>query len=144
MRCGAATAHVVVIHTRQIIVDEGVGVNALDRTSGWESGLARTSACFRRKEAQNGAHALATRKNAVAHGTMYSAGACRFSWEPHPECTVNGEDVGGKVLRLCGLARFQIALREICLPTKNQAVKNGHPSRRSAEPAAQLSQRLGG
>ena len=63
-----APAKVVVIHGRQIVVDERNKYEYIpDRARQWQSRFDAAAASFRRRQAKRRTHPLAARKNRVAH-----------------------------------------------------------------------------
>jgi len=77
---GDAAAQVVVIHARQVVVNEGVGVEAFDGGGGQEGGLARRAAGCGGGGTEDGAQAFAAGEQAVAHGGVESGGAGVRRW----------------------------------------------------------------
>jgi len=65
---GAAPAKVVVVHAREVVMDERIGVDALHGTRGRQGGFDGTAARFRCREAEDGPQPFAARKERVAHG----------------------------------------------------------------------------
>ena len=75
-----AAAEIVVVHRRQIVVDERVGVDALDG-AGQRQGVGFASAAGRRRrEAKRGAHPLAAGKERITHGFVDGRGPGFFDW----------------------------------------------------------------
>ena len=68
-------AQVVVVHGGQVVVNEGIRVHHFHRAGGDQSVDGQAAAGFRRGQAKHGAHSLAARKHAVAHGLVDSFGA---------------------------------------------------------------------
>ncbi len=69
-----ATSQVIVVHGRQVVVDEAVGVHHLDGTRQREQLFAVASHGFARGEDQQGPNALTAREEAVAHGPVDGGG----------------------------------------------------------------------
>src|SRR5713226_1184335 len=67
---GFAAAEVIVVQRGQIIVDQGVRVDEFDGASRMKRGCDIASKDARRLETEDGANALASREDAVAHGRM--------------------------------------------------------------------------
>jgi hypothetical protein len=65
-----AAAQIVVVHRRQIVVDEGIGVDALDGASQRHGLLDGAAASLRRRQAERRAEAFAARENGIAHGLV--------------------------------------------------------------------------
>ena len=69
---GAAAAEIVIVHARQIVVHERVGVDAL-HGAGERHGCGNfAAACFSRREAQDRAKSLAAGEEAVTHRLVNS------------------------------------------------------------------------
>jgi len=75
----ASTSEIIIIHAREIVMNEGIGVNAFDGAGGREGeGFGATSgpsSC----QAENGAKPLSSGKKAVPHGLVNQrrVGFCR-------------------------------------------------------------------
>ena len=67
---GPAAAQIVVVHARQIVVHERVGVDALDRTGRGQGAIAGAAACFGGREGEHGTQPLSTGEKAVTHGLV--------------------------------------------------------------------------
>src|SRR5205085_1641084 len=63
----AAAAEIVVIHAREIVVYERIGVDAFDRAGERQRGIDFAAARFRRGEAKNRAEPFAAREQTVTH-----------------------------------------------------------------------------
>src|SRR6266478_5978976 len=98
-----AAAEVVVVESGQVVVDQGIGVDHFDGASGMQRGGNVGHEDSRRLEAQNRADALASGKNAVAHGLMDGSWARGFAREKTLEGGVDGQAVffkeGGELHR---------------------------------------------
>jgi len=80
--CGAAAAEVVVIHARQVVVNEGVGVDAFDGAGGGQSSGLLSAGGTGGGEAENGAEPFPPGEKAVAHGLMNEARMGIFGNQP--------------------------------------------------------------
>jgi len=72
--CGASASKIVVVHARQIIVNQRIGVHTLDCACGRYRSRQIAAARFRRGEQQNGPKSFSTRKQAVTHCGMNGSG----------------------------------------------------------------------
>ncbi len=73
-----AAAIIVVVHRRQIVMHERVGMDALNGARERQGiGLA-TATCRRRREAQRGSHAFATSEQRITHGFVNGGGFGAF------------------------------------------------------------------
>lgn len=71
---GPTAAEIIIVHAGEIVVNEGVGVNAFDGACGGESeGLVSSHGSCGGK-AENGAEAFATCEKTVAHGSVDERG----------------------------------------------------------------------
>jgi hypothetical protein len=79
MRGRAPAAQVVVVHRRQVVVDQGVGVNQLDRRGGRQHGawLGARGACA--GKTQDRADALAPGEQGVTHRLGQARGLVRVA-----------------------------------------------------------------
>ena len=68
MTGGPATAQVVIVHGRQVVVHQAVDVDEFDRGRGGVEQFQRRAERFAGGVHQHGTHALAARERAVAHG----------------------------------------------------------------------------
>ena len=105
VRRGPAAAQVVVIHARKVVVDERVGVDALDGDGGGQ-GVGRTVAeQLGGGEDEDGAEAFAAGFEAVAHRGVEARRARRRGREVEVEAAFDGGDVafefGGEVHWAC-------------------------------------------
>lgn len=105
VRRGPAAAQVVVIHARKVVVDERVGVDALDGDGGGQ-GVGRSVAeQLGGGEDEDGAEAFAAGFEAVAHRGVESRRARRGGREVEVEAAFDGGDVvfefGGEVHGAC-------------------------------------------
>ena len=64
---GFAATQIVVVHAGQVVVDERVGMDALDRAGQGHGGRGLAADGFARGEAEDGPNAFPARKNRVAH-----------------------------------------------------------------------------
>ncbi len=71
---GLAPAQIIVVHGRQVVMDQGIGVDHL-QGAGHRQGFARVAPHrFRRGQAQNGAQPFAAHEQAVVHGLVQPEG----------------------------------------------------------------------
>ena len=71
---GLAPAQIIVVHGRQVVMDQGIGVDHL-QGAGHRQGFARIAPHrFRRRQAQNGAQPFAAHEQAVVHGLVQPEG----------------------------------------------------------------------
>ena len=102
-----ATAEIVVVHRGQIVVDERIGVDALDGAR-QRQGIGFASAAGRRRcEAKRGAHPLAAGKERIAHRLVNGGGPGFFRRQEFIERGVDGFGARGQELLqielgLCG------------------------------------------
>ena len=68
--CGATSTEIIVVHAGEIVVNEGVGVNAFDGASGGNSDGLVSSHSPSGGEAENGAKPFASCEKTVAHGSV--------------------------------------------------------------------------
>jgi hypothetical protein len=66
MKRGLTTAEIVVVHTREIIVDKGVGVNQFKRAGSMKCSFKRDLIDFCCRYHESGAQAFATSKRCIA------------------------------------------------------------------------------
>ena len=93
-----AAAEIVVVHRRQIVVNERVGVDALD-SAGEGHGVGFLSAAGRcRREQNGGAHPLAAGEERVAHRLVDGGGLDFFGWQKFVERRVDGVCARGEKL----------------------------------------------
>ncbi len=71
---GAAATKIIIVHAGEIVVDQGVGVNAFDGASGGEREGFFPSHSPSGGEAEDGAEAFAACKKTVAHGSVDEGG----------------------------------------------------------------------
>ena len=76
-----ATAQHIVVHARQIVMYQRVGVNQFDRAGGDFQTRRWRGRKLARCEAQQGANALAAAQTGVAHGLMQAHRGGRFGWQ---------------------------------------------------------------
>ncbi len=67
---GLAAPVVVVVECREIVVDQGIGVDHFERARRGEDARALGRDCARRLDTKNRPDALTAREEAVAHGAM--------------------------------------------------------------------------
>ena len=93
-----AAAEIVIVHRRQIIVDERIGVDALNG-AGKRHGVGFASTAGRSgREAERGAHPLATGKERIAHGFVDGGGPGFFGRQEFIERGVDGFGTRGQKL----------------------------------------------
>src|SRR6266851_6915352 len=88
-----AAAEVVIVQCRQIIVNQGVGMDKFYRASGVKGGCDIAGENARRLETEDGADALSTSEDAVAHGSMNGRGPCGFGRKEPLESGIDGQPV---------------------------------------------------
>jgi len=98
VRGGPAPAQVVVVHAREIVVDEGIRVDALDGAGGRQGAFDRAAAGLGGGESQNGPEPLSTSKDAVAHGLVDGGGFDRGARKMAVKRPVNERAAGGKIV----------------------------------------------
>ena len=79
MASGDSAAQVVVIHCGQIVVDERIGVDHLDRTRRGHRRLDRSAGRLARQQRQQGAQPLAAGQQAIRHGVPQRSGQSESS-----------------------------------------------------------------
>jgi len=89
VRGGATAAEVVVVHRREVIVYQRVGVHEFDRAGRGEGGLHFAATRFGGGESENGAKAFAAGEDRVAHALVDGAGASGDSREKAVEGVVD-------------------------------------------------------
>ena len=92
-----APAEIIVVHRRQIVVNERIGVDALDRTGERHGGLLRSTARSGRREAERRAHAFAAGKERVAHRLVDGGGLHAFLGQETIQTAI---DKGGAALEV--------------------------------------------
>ena len=93
-----AAAEIVVVHRRQIVVDERVGVDALDGARQRQGvGFASAAGC-RRGEAKRGAHPLAAGEERIAHRLVDGRGPGFVAGQEFIERGVDGFGARGQEL----------------------------------------------
>src|SRR5205823_11785456 len=75
-----AAAIVIVVHRRQIVVNKGVSVDALDRASQRQALVDRAAAGFRRCQTKGRSHPFAAGEQRVAHRFVDRRRSCRGFW----------------------------------------------------------------
>ena len=134
---GAAAAEIVIIHARQIVVHERVGMNAFDGAGERQSGFGLATTGLRGGEAEDGTEALAAGEEAVAHRLMNGGGADggggQEALERALHCGAPGAEVFGQGhrselwkfrLRLAMEKRESVAASFICSPASESSRKN--------------------
>ena len=58
----------IIVHRRQIVMHQGIAMNALDRSARHQGALARDTEELGRCEGKKGTQALATAQSRIAHG----------------------------------------------------------------------------
>lgn len=115
-----SAAVVVVVHRREVVVDEGVGVDTLDGTGEGHGQGGRAAASLGGGERQDGTEPLAPGEKGVAHGPMDGSRANGGTREQTVEGAVDfraalgqvlpqreaGDHVGGRRSRRCWHAAF--------------------------------------
>lgn len=133
VRGGTAAAEVVVVHARQVVVDERVGVEALNRDGSGER-ICRLvgDRRYRLKELvgrehEHGTEAFSSGRERVAHRGVEAGGAGRRGRQVEVETLFEAGDVafefGGEVHRVASSARFTAVIKQICRP-KERVVKH--------------------
>ena len=77
MAGGPPATQIVVVHRRQIVVHERIGVNHLDGAGRRHGRLHVAAACLRGQQRQHRSQAFSRRQQAVAHGLDQFGGAAR-------------------------------------------------------------------
>ena len=146
---GLAAAEVVVVHRRQVVVDQAVGVDQLDRGGEREDRLARSwSSALGGGEREHRPDALAAREQRVAHrllealggGLRGEASGSRGSARPAPAARSGRPRVwpAGRVLRAAspGRGRLHSPLPSRCSSSApSRAARSAQRSTRSAASA---------
>ena len=73
MTSGSASAEIIIVHAREVIVDEGVGVHDLDGAGGRESIGGVATASFVCGEGEDGAESLAAGEDGIPHRLVNGA-----------------------------------------------------------------------
>ena len=71
---GATPAQIVVVHAREVVVDERVGVDAFHGAGGGQGRFQRAAAGLGCRKAEDGPQPFAARKERVAHGLVHGGG----------------------------------------------------------------------
>ena len=71
---GIAAPEVVIVHGRQVVVDQGIGVDHLHGAGGWQGPLRIAAHRLAGRQHQDRPDPLAAGKDRVAHGLMQAAG----------------------------------------------------------------------
>ena len=93
-----APAEIVVVHRGQIVVDERVGVDALDGARERHGVFFRTAAGRRRREQDGGTHPLAAGEERVAHRLVNGGGLGFFGRQKFIERGIDGFGARGEEL----------------------------------------------
>ena len=109
-----ASAQIVIVHARQIVVNQGVGVNALHGACSMDAGLTRAAAKLGSRKSQDWSEALSPGKDAVTHRLVDGGGLFRGLGEKYSECFVHfssglgqiGLKIHGWLLESEGAAAF--------------------------------------
>src|ERR1700719_3006832 len=88
-----AAAEVIVVQRRQIIVDQGIGVDELDGASGMKRWCHIAGEDARRLETKNGADPLSSGEDAVTHCRMDGRGWCGVGRQEPSESGIDGQAV---------------------------------------------------
>jgi len=89
--CWPASAEIVIVERRQIVVDQGIRVKHLQRCAEFVHAIGKRSGDQpRRFHAQDRAQTLPARKNTVPHGAMNDRGVLSFRWEKALQSGVGG------------------------------------------------------
>ncbi len=78
--CGAPAAQVVVVHAGEVVMNEGIGVDAFHGAGGGEGVFGKAAAEFRGREGEGGAQALAPCKKAISHRLVDGGRLGRCLW----------------------------------------------------------------
>jgi len=78
---GFAAAEVVVVHRRQVVVDQGIRVDQLQRAGDRHHRRQVPAAGFRRGQAKNRTDPFAPGENAVVHGGVQFPGLIVLAWK---------------------------------------------------------------
>ncbi len=124
VRGRASPPEIVIIHARQIVMDEGVRVDALDGTGRRKGFGGFSSAGLGRSQAENRPHPLASGEEAVAHGAVDGGGFGRgfrqepvergvdlaralaqVRWQAHRGSILHGKKLLGSIACMAGLER---------------------------------------
>src|SRR6516225_1625184 len=89
MRSRHTATKIVIVHTRQIIVDERVGMDTFHRTSQRNGSFRPSSATFVCCQTQDRAQPFSAREDAVPHRFVYRLRFDRCLWQKHFERFVN-------------------------------------------------------
>src|SRR5580698_4350566 len=84
-----AATQIVVIERRQIVMDQGIGMNQFESAGARFDAGRRIRYGLRGGHAQNGANAFATREQAVSHGFVDGFGYGLNGWNPTLQCFVD-------------------------------------------------------
>src|SRR2546429_7479785 len=93
MASGLAAAEVIVVQCRQVIVNQGVGVDEFNGACGMKRGRYFAEESARRLETQDRSNSLSTCKDAVTHGRMNGRGLHRWQRKEPLKSSINGEAV---------------------------------------------------
>ena len=95
---GLAAAEIVVVHRGQIVVDERIGVDALDGAGQRQGVVFRAAAGLGGGQAKRRTHSFAAGKNRIAHGFVDGGGFGRFRRQEFIQRAVDGFRARGQEL----------------------------------------------
>ena len=108
MASGPSTPQVVVVHAGEIVVNQRVGVDALDCARCGKGCLRFAAAHLGRCESERRAKSFSTGEHAVAHGFVNCRGLCGGFWNKCVEGSVNaGNDALQVILNLHELQEIE-------------------------------------
>src|SRR6202030_2082035 len=84
-----ATPEIVVIHARQIVMHERVGVDAFECTSEWKRVIDLSAASFGGGKTKNWPKAFSAGEQAVAHGLVNGSRFCVLFWQMAIQCPID-------------------------------------------------------
>jgi hypothetical protein len=90
---GLASPEVIIVQRRQVIVNQGVGMDEFDGAGGMKRGRDVGSEDARRLETQDGTNPLSTGEDAVTHCRMDGRGLCRCQRKKPLERGIDSEAV---------------------------------------------------
>src|SRR6266568_3028710 len=93
MASGFATAEVIVVQSRQIIMNQGISVDKFDGASGMKPGRDIVGEDARRLDTEDGANTLATGEHAVTHCGMNGRRLCRCGRKEPLESSIDNQAV---------------------------------------------------
>ena len=104
-----SAAKIVVVHARQVVVNQRIRVQALDRDRGGQGGIVAGAEEFRGREQQDRPEALAAGLQAVAHGLVQPRGAGgggrHMVVDPALDLSDAAIAFGGEIHRPCAWAK---------------------------------------